>query len=111
METHSFSKKKCVPCEGSVAAIAPKKAREFLKELPDWTLSSGRSITSEYLMKDFMSAIRFIDALARLAEKEGHHPDISIHDWNKVTLTLSTHSIGGLSENDFILAAKIDKII
>ncbi len=106
-----FSKKKCVPCEGGVPTITPEKAREFLIELEGWSLSpEGRSIRIEYSMKDFASAIRFIDAIARVAQGENHHPDIHLTGYRRLLIELSTHAIGGLSENDFILAAKILKL-
>lgn len=107
---YNFSKKKCGPCEGGILAIAPEKAQEFLKELPGWTLSSSSAIAIEYVMKDFLSAIRLIDSIAQLAEAEGHHPDLHLTGYRKLRVELSTHAIGGLSENDFILAAKINQL-
>ena len=68
------------------------------------------SIVKTIVTKDFNSAIEAINKIGELAEQEGHHPDLNLHSWNKLTITLSTHSIGGLSENDFIVAAKIDSL-
>ncbi len=100
--------KKCVPCEGGTLPITKEYAGEYMEKVPGWTLDDkGLKISKEYKFKDFIGAINFINQVAELAEAEGHHPDIHIN-YNKVLLELSTHAIGGLSENDFIVAAKID---
>jgi 4a-hydroxytetrahydrobiopterin dehydratase len=102
--------KKCVPCEAGVSPMTKSEAEAYLANVPGWTLSEdGKKISREFTFKDFREAMRFVNAVADLAESEGHHPDISIV-WNRVGLELSTHAIKGLSENDFILAAKIAKI-
>jgi len=101
-------KKKCIPCEAGVEPFAEKQAREYLPQVPGWTLDEkGRKISREYKFKDFIGAMNFVQKVADLAESEGHHPDIHIH-YSRVLIELWTHAIGGLSENDFILAAKID---
>ena len=102
-------KKKCIPCEKKgIEPLTRIEAEEYFAELPGWVLSpEARKISKEYKFKDFIGAINFVEHVADVAEMEGHHPDIQIH-YNKVTLELWTHAIGGLSENDFILAAKID---
>ncbi len=101
-------KKKCVPCEGGMAPLSREQAEEYLAKVSGWKLSGdGKQISKEYKFKDFIGSVNFVDNIAGIAEEEGHHPDIHIF-YNKVRLDLSTHSIGGLSENDFILAAKID---
>ena len=89
MKKHDFAKKKCVPCEGGVPPIAQEKALELVKELPGWTLSSSRSISAEFIMKNFMSAITFINAIAKLAESQGHHPDLHLTGYRKLKTTLS----------------------
>jgi|SRR3989344_2746547 len=100
--------KKCVPCEGGVDPLSKEQIEGYLKITPGWTLSGdGKKISKEYKFKDFIGAINFINNVAELAESEGHHPDIHIN-YNKVLLELWTHAIGGLHDNDFILAAKID---
>lgn len=82
--------------------------QDFLDEVHHWALAKdGKSISRMFEFKDFIGAVNFVDMVADIAEGEGHHPDIMI-EYNKVTLTLSTHSIGELTENDFIVAAKID---
>lgn len=84
------------------------KAKKLLEKVDGWKLDDNK-IRRVYRFKDFLESIKFVNNVARLAEDEGHHPDIRI-SWNKVTLTLTTHAINGLSQNDFILAAKINKI-
>ena len=102
-------KKKCIPCEaGSVEPFSRAQAEEYLEKVPGWTLDSeAKKISKEYKFNDFIGSVNFVNRLAEIAEEEGHHPDIYIF-YNKVKLELFTHAIGGLSENDFILAAKID---
>ena len=84
------------------------EVRESLQKVPGWLLD-GKKIKREYVFKDFVEAMRFVDQVAVLAEAEGHHPDLHIH-WNRVLVELWTHSVDGLSENDFIVAAKINLI-
>lgn len=102
-------KKICVSCEGKgIKPFDRAVAEDYLKEVPDWNLDAdAKRIFKEFKFKDFIGAINFVNTVAEIAETEGHHPDIQIH-YNKVLLELWTHAIGGLSENDFILAAKID---
>ena len=107
--TSDIKQKKCVPCEGGVKPLTPDEYEAFLRqELTDWQAVEEKMIEKEYKFKNFKEAIAFINKVGEIAEEEGHHPDISLHDWNKVKLSLTTHAIGGLSENDFILASKID---
>ncbi len=102
--------KKCVPCDSGVVAISSKEASVYLAEIEGWTLGkNNKSISREFVFKNFDKAMDFVNIVADYSEIEGHHPDIAIW-YNKVLLTLSTHSIKGLSENDFILAAKINSI-
>lgn len=102
--------KKCVPCEGGVKPLTPDEYGAYLRnELTGWVDVEQKQIEKEYKLKSFKEALEFVNKVGAIAESEGHHPDINIHGWNKVKLTLSTHAIGGLSENDFILASKIDE--
>lgn len=106
-----FSNKKCVPCEGGVLPYTEKDAYEQLKHFDGWNLSlDSRKIEKNLKFKNFKEALEFINKVGTIAEQEDHHPDINLYGWNKVRITLSTHAIGGLSENDFILAAKIDEL-
>lgn len=106
-----LKEKKCIPCENkNMPPLTPEEIAPFMLEVKDWILSDDKkSIKKTWQFKDFLKSMSFVDQVADVAEGEGHHPDIHI-SYNKVTLELSTHSIGGLSENDFILAAKIDAL-
>lgn len=101
--------KKCVPCEGrGIKAFERAEAEDYLAQTVGWKMDdAGKKISKEYKFPDFIGAVDFVNRVADVAEMEGHHPDINIR-YNKVILGLTTHAIGGLSENDFILAAKID---
>jgi len=111
LSVSELSKKKCKPCEGGVEPVAPDEARRQLEKLPGWKLSAdGRKIRKEWVVKDFTTAIKFFGEIARIAEADDHHPDLHLSGYRNVAIELSTHAIGGLSENDFILAAKIDQI-
>ena len=103
--------KSCVPCRGGVAPLQKAQAERLLGQTPLWKLEeSGTRLKRTFEFADFREAMRFVNGVAEIAEGEGHHPDIAIH-WNRVELTLWTHKIGGLHENDFILAAKIDRLL
>jgi len=103
--------KKCIPCEGGLAAMTREEFSKYLDQVNDWSvIDNDTKIEREFTFKDFIEALAFVNAAGEIAEKEGHHPNIYIHSWNKVKMTVYTHSINGLSENDFILAAKIDAI-
>ncbi|MBI2097714.1 MAG: 4a-hydroxytetrahydrobiopterin dehydratase [Candidatus Vogelbacteria bacterium] len=100
--------KKCVPCEGGTPPLTEKRAGALRRGLkPEWHLTPDHKLCRVFGFRDFPAAIKFVNQIAALAEAESHHPDLLIN-YNKVTVTLWTHAIGGLSENDFILAAKID---
>jgi 4a-hydroxytetrahydrobiopterin dehydratase len=101
--------KKCVPCEDkNIKPLSREDAQDYVDESHGWTLSEdAKKISKEYKFKDFIGAINFVERVADVAEMEGHHPDIHIH-YNKVLLELWTHAIGGLHQNDFIVAAKVD---
>lgn len=101
-------KKKCGPCEKKTKPFEKTEAEDYLAQVEGWVLNEeGTQISKEFKFADFIGAINFVNLVADLAEMEGHHPDIHVF-YNKVRLDLSTHAIKGLSENDFILAAKIN---
>ena len=103
--------RKCRPCGGQVPKYAPAEAAAQLASLSGWRLNAaGGSIEKHWLVKDFSAGIDFLRRIAELAEAEGHHPDLHLEGYRRVRIELSTHAIGGLSENDFILAAKIDQL-
>ena len=91
-----------------MAKLTAAQIRALLPTVPGWK-RQGRAITRMYTFRDFAQAMRFVNAVARLAERAWHHPDFAIQ-WNQVTLTLSTHDAGGLTEKDFVLAGKIDAL-
>jgi 4a-hydroxytetrahydrobiopterin dehydratase len=103
-----LTKKTCAPCRRGDPALSEGKVRELAKEVPGWILAPGEpKLRREFKFRDFADAMAFVEAVARIAEEEDHHPDIHIH-YNRVRLELWTHALGGLSENDFIVAAKIN---
>lgn len=106
-----LAEKKCVPCEGGVPPLTESEIAPLLSELsdPSWKIDGAKKLMKEWKFEDFKQSMHFVNAVAKIAEEEGHHPDIWI-SYNIVRLELSTHAIGGLSENDFILAAKIKGI-
>lgn len=107
-----LTQKHCIPCEGGVPPLTKEEIEQFLPQIPNWfVINSNSAIERQFSFKNFKEALDFVNKVGALAEEEGHHPDINLHNWKKVTLTLSTHAIGGLSENDFILAAKVNKIL
>ena len=105
----SLTEKKCEPCEGDVPPLGLGKIDEFMTQIKDWALKNEH-LHKIFEFPDFKNAMKFVNKVADLAEKEGHHPDITIH-YNKIEFEIWTHAINGLSENDFILAAKIDELV
>jgi 4a-hydroxytetrahydrobiopterin dehydratase len=105
-----LSQKKCIPCEVGGMPLSSERLEALKPRVPEWRAEENKSISREFKFKDFAENMAFVNKVAAISESEGHHPDMNIHDWNKLTITLSTHAIGGLSENDFIVAAKIDKL-
>lgn len=107
-----LTQKKCVPCEGKISPMNENEEHKFLKEVDGWDLikEGTHKIRKEFKFKNFKKAMKFVNQVAEIAEGEGHHPDIYIY-YNKVVLELYTHAVGGLFENDFIIAAKVDGLI
>ena len=108
--TSDLASQHCVPCEGGMAPMDRSVARALRGAVPGWKLVEGEppKLTRSLKFKDFAQAMAFVNEIATIAEAEGHHPDIYI-SWNRVRLELVTHAIGGLSMNDFIMAAKINE--
>ncbi len=105
-----LTQKKCVPCEGGMAPLTKMEAEAMLTHTPGWMLSDDtKTISRTYRFKNFAESLAFANKIGALAEQEGPHPDLRV-SWGKLTVELSTHAIGGLSENDFILAAKIETL-
>ena len=106
-----LTQRHCVPCEGGISPFDAAYAAEWLRNIQGWRLVAGsKKIQKDFIFRNFKEVIGFVNNVAEIADKENHHPDLFIHSYKKLRITLSTHAIGGLSENDFILAAKIDKI-
>jgi 4a-hydroxytetrahydrobiopterin dehydratase len=105
--------KTCQPCEGGVEPCDLHDAKQQLQALAsDWELvDDGKKISRKFKQKNFVDAMRLINAVADLAEREQHHPDLHLTGYRQVRIELTTHAIGGLSENDFIVAAKIDAVV
>jgi 4a-hydroxytetrahydrobiopterin dehydratase len=100
----------CTPCRGGVPPLERAAAEAYLAQAPDWLLQDdARRIERTWRFKNFRQAFAFVGEVAALAESEGHHPDVSF-GWGYATIALSTHQIKGLHENDFIMAAKIDRL-
>ena len=103
--------KKCLPCEGGVPKLTDDEAEAQLAKLQGWTMThQGERIRKEWVVKNFLAAMRFFEKVAEVSEAEGHHPDLHLVGYRNVAIEIWTHAIGGLSENDFILAAKIDEL-
>lgn len=104
-----LSQKKCVPCEGGISKLGQEEIIRLLREVPGWK-QDGDRIARTLTFNNFVEAMKFVNKMAEIAEREGHHPDFTVH-YNRVEVVIWTHAIGGLSENDFILAAKINEIL
>lgn len=106
-----LKQKKCVPCEGGVPRLTPDEADEQVKHVDGWhVIHDHERIRKEWVVDNFMAGMDFFNKVAELSESEAHHPDLHIVGYRNVAIEIWTHAIGGLSENDFILAAKIDEL-
>ncbi len=109
--TLELRKKHCAACEGDVAALAKVQLPAYLAAIPDWEVTAdGKRLRREWRVKDFVTALDFFQRVGRIAEEEGHHPDLHLSNYRLAAIEIWTHALGGLSENDFILAAKIDTL-
>ena len=107
-----LSDKHCAACTGATPKLSLEEIIRLHLQTPTWTLfHGGTEITREFAFRNFAGALAFVNQVSTIAEEEGHHPDILIHKWKLVRLTVTTHAIRALSENDFILAAKIDRLV
>jgi 4a-hydroxytetrahydrobiopterin dehydratase len=101
--------KKCSACEGDLAVVEREEAESQLKTLPGWRIShAGKRIRKDWTVKNFTAGLGFFERVGQLAEADNHHPDLHLEGYRNIWIELSTHAIGGLSENDFIQAAKIN---
>ena len=101
--------KVCKSCEGGTPPLKMAEIKKFMPQVAGWKVVKGK-LEKTFKFKDFVTAIKFINKIALLAEREGHHPDFTLFSWNKIKFVLYTHAINGLSENDFISAAKINAL-
>jgi 4a-hydroxytetrahydrobiopterin dehydratase len=104
-----LASKTCVPCRGGVPPLAGKELEALAKQVPQWTVVNGHHLTRAFKLPDFVQALAFVNKVGVIAEEQGHHPDILL-TWGKAEVTMWTHKIDGLTESDFIFAAKIDKL-
>ena len=104
-----LKQKKCVPCEGGVPKLTAQEAEDLLTQIHSWEIQENK-LGKMFKFKNFAQAMEFLNQVAEIAENENHHPDFSVH-YNRVNFSIWTHAIDGLSENDFILAAKIDALV
>ncbi len=105
-----LSKKKCIPCEGGIPMLKEDEVAEYLHHIHDaWRVTENKKLSREISFMDYKQTMAYVNRVADLADTEGHHPVLHVY-YSKVIIDLWTHAIGGLSENDFILASKIDRL-
>jgi 4a-hydroxytetrahydrobiopterin dehydratase len=104
-----LASKTCVPCKGGVEPFGPGAIAALLPQVPGWKVIDNHHLIRTYTFPDFQKALDFVNRVGAVAEEQGHHPDILL-SWGKAEITLWTHKINGLSESDFIMAAKIDRL-
>ncbi len=107
--TEQLADKKCVPCRGGVPPLKGEELEALHRAVPNWNVVNGHHLTRAYTFPDFKQALDFVNRVGALAEEQGHHPDILLA-WGKAEITLWTHKVDGLTESDFIMAAKIDRL-
>jgi 4a-hydroxytetrahydrobiopterin dehydratase len=107
--SEQLADRECVPCRGGVPPIKGEELQGLLKVVPQWNVVNEHHLLREFKFPDFKQALAFVNRVGALAEEQGHHPDILLA-WGKAEITLWTHKIDGLTESDFIMAAKIDRL-
>ena len=106
----ALADRSCVPCKGGVPALKGDAARELHRQIPEWSIVSDHHLHRAFKFPDFQKALDFVNRVGAVAEEQGHHPDILL-GWGKAEITTWTHKIDGLTESDFVLAAKIDRLL
>ena len=104
-----LASKTCVPCRGGIPPLKGQELKKLHEQVPNWQVSNEHHLTREFKFPDFRTALDFVNKVGELAEQQGHHPDILLK-WGSAGITLWTHKIDGLTESDFIMAAKIDQL-
>jgi 4a-hydroxytetrahydrobiopterin dehydratase len=105
----SLADQRCVPCKGGVPPLQGEELGRFTAEVPGWEVVDGHHIVRSFAFPDFAAALEFVNQVGAVAEEEGHHPDLCL-SWGRVDVKTYTHKINGLTESDFVLAAKIDRL-
>ncbi len=101
--------KKCVPCKGGTPPLTAEEIAPLLSQLDNWQVEGNKKLIKSYPFKNFVQAVDFVNAITKVAEEEGHHPDLYVR-WGEVKAFIWTHTIDGLTESDFVMAAKIDRV-
>ena len=109
MAVSPLADRRCVPCQGGTPPLTPAQIAPLLAQLEGWTVEGNKKLEKSYRFKNFVQAVEFVNALTQVAEQEGHHPDLYVR-WGEVRVYLWTHKIDGLTESDFFMAAKIDRV-
>jgi 4a-hydroxytetrahydrobiopterin dehydratase len=109
MRMGTLASKKCIPCQDGAAALEGSAVRSLLRQIDGWEVVNGHHLSKQLKFPDFVTALAFVNQVGEIAEAEAHHPDIAL-GWGKVGIRIWTHKIDGLTESDFILAAKIDAL-
>ena len=105
----NLAEKHCVPCRGGMPPLQGAELLPYAEQLPDWKIVEEHHVAKSFLFPDFKTGLDFVDRVGATAEEEGHHPDLCL-SWGKVDVQIYTHKIRGLTESDFVLAAKIDQV-
>ncbi len=105
-----LAERQCVPCRGGVPPLSGDELKNYSQQLPTWEVVNQHHLTRNYKFKNFRDTLDFVNRIGELAEEQGHHPDICF-GWGKAEISIWTHKIDGLTESDFVLAAKIDKLL
>lgn len=106
----SLSDHHCVPCEGGTKPMTKEEYAVYLPQVTNWEIVNEKQLKREFTFQNFKEVLAFVNRIGEVAESEGHHPDLFLHDWKELTVTLTTFAIGGLSINDFVMAVKIDEL-
>ena len=109
MAVSSLADKRCVPCLGGTLPLTPAEIAPLLAQVAGWTVEANKRLIKPFKFKNFVQAVEFVNAITQVAEQQGHHPDLYVR-WGQVRVDLWTHKIDGLTESDFVMAAKIDRL-
>jgi 4a-hydroxytetrahydrobiopterin dehydratase len=105
-----LAERSCIPCRGGVPPLTVAQYAQFLRDLPEWKVVDEHHLSRNFTFKDFVSALAFVNQAGNVAEEQGHHPEITV-GWGHALVEIWTHKIDGLTESDFVLAAKLDQLL